>query len=201
MNYFQHPTEGMVYFLMTAFSLSPLWFSNLHLPTKLQATDVGAGNTDLLEMQQAALRNSDIPFWRLLLSLIHQHDRASSAWQVSRDWMCICWFIAGSWGVFLCIPFDMENPASTWPLLPSPFLVKFNLQTFFFFNPLFHSPFGRYLQEGFCPIHLLWHPCNGGKSKYLCKKNGGKGRCPLAKPCLSYHFLLVSLALNTLLVQ
>lgn len=83
--------------------------------------------------------NSDIPFWRLLLSLIHKHDRASSAWQVSRDWMCICWFIAGSWGVFLCILFDMENPASTWPLLPSPFLVKFNLQTFFFFfNPLFH---------------------------------------------------------------
>lgn len=146
--------------------------------------------------------NSDIPFWRLLLSLIHQHDRASSAWQVSRDWMCICWFIAGSWGVFLCILFDMENPASTWPLLPSPFLVKFNLQTsFFFFNPLFHSPFGRYLQEGFCPIHLLWHPRNGGKSKYLCKKNGGKGRFPLAKPCLSYHFLLVSLASNTLLVQ
>lgn len=84
---------------------------------------------------------------------------------------------------------------------PAPSLWNLTYRLFFFFNPLFHSPFGRYLQEGFCPIHLLWHPCNGGKSKYLCKKNGGKGRCPLAKPCLSYHFLLVSLALNTLLVQ
>lgn len=174
MNYFQHPTEGMVYFLMTAFSLSPLWFSNLHLPTKLQATDVGAGNTDLLEMQQAALRNSDIPFWRLLLSLIHQHDRASSAWQVSRDWMCICWFIAASWGVFLCIPFDMENPASTWPLLPSPFLVKFNLQTFFF---LIHSStvlLGDICKKAFAPSIFFGIHVMEGNLNIFAKKMVGK---------------------------
>lgn len=49
MNYFQHPTEGIVCLLL---------FSSLILqPTftlELQVTDAGKANTDLLEMQQVA---------------------------------------------------------------------------------------------------------------------------------------------------
>lgn len=62
-----------------------------------------------------------------------------------------CWFTGGSWRVFLYIRSDVENPALSWPLLPTPFLVTFNLQTFCNWDPLSHSPSGRHLQEGFAP--------------------------------------------------
>lgn len=108
----------------------------------LQAMDEGGGNTDLFEKPQATDSIPDILFWGLLLLLLHQHvSPLFSVQQVSRYWTCICWFIRGSWERLplhsLWCGKSSFNLASLHSS-PSPFLGKFNLQTFCNWDPLTH---------------------------------------------------------------
>lgn len=179
-NCFQDATEGLTYFLMTAFSLSLLQFSNCASPQNVrQRMREEAALTDL--------RNKKL-LMAILISLsdsccCFSTTNTAGLWSPGHAWVHS---LVGSEEAFLCTVSGLKFPASAWPPLlisPSPFLWQILPTDCFEIGITW--PFWRYLQEGLCPIHLFWDPHIGEKYKYLCKYNGQKFRCP----CYSLSYL------------